>query len=77
MILIKCTNPNCPAQNGKFEWDEHPSLESDGRVAKKGDPEANWFVAYCTYCGTGNKIFLVKIKLEEIVRGCDDTSRKK
>jgi len=61
MVIIKCINPKCPAPDGKFDWDEHPSLESDGRVVKLNDPGAKSFVVDCTYCGTHNKIWLTKI----------------
>jgi hypothetical protein len=67
MVTIKCINPKCSAPDGKFEWDEHPSLESDGRVVKLGDPGAKSFVVECPCCGTSNKIWLEKIKPEDIV----------
>jgi hypothetical protein len=67
MIIIKCVNPKCSAPDGKFKWDEHPSLESDGKVAKQSDQGAASFVAECPCCGAENKIWLVKIKREDII----------
>lgn len=62
MVIIKCTNQKCTAPNHEFDWDERESLESDGKIAKKGDPGAVSFVIECSYCGTKNKIWLVKVK---------------
>ncbi len=76
MVIIKCINPKCPAPNGKFDWDEHPSLESDGRLAKQGDIGAKSFAVDCTYCGIRNKIWLIKIKPEDtIVKGFGNDSK--
>ena len=70
MLTIKCINPKCFAPNGKFEWDERPSLENDGLVVKQGDPGAKSFVVECPYCGAHNKIWLTKINPEDsIVKG--------
>jgi hypothetical protein len=69
MIIIKCINPKCFAPDGRFEWDERLSLESNGRVAKQGDPGARSFVIDCPYCGTHNKIWLVKMIADPYVRG--------
>jgi hypothetical protein len=69
MIPIKCVNPKCLAPNGTFEWDEYSSLENDGRMAKQGDPGAKSFIVECSYCGTRNKIWLVKLREDPFERG--------
>jgi len=77
MVKIKCINPKCTAPNGCFEWDEHTSLEDDGRVAKQGDPGAKSFVVDCPYCGAANKIWLVKINpKDKIVKRFEHESTK-
>ena len=67
MIRIKCVNPNCTAPDGKFFWDERAHVEGGGGLAKPGENGAVSFVAECPYCGTENKIWLKKVKEEDIV----------
>jgi hypothetical protein len=68
MIRISCVNANCTAPDGVFSWDEGASVEGGGDLAEPGEEGAVSFVAECPYCGTENKIWLSRVKKENVVR---------
>jgi hypothetical protein len=69
MIRIKCTNTHCTAPDGVFSWDERAHVEGGGGLAEPGEEGAVSFVAECLYCGTENKVWLKRVKKENVVRG--------
>lgn len=68
MIRIKCVNPRCTSPNGVFPWDERAHVEGGGGLAEPGEADAVSFVAECPYCGRENKIWLSRVKKEDVVR---------
>jgi hypothetical protein len=67
MISIVCSNPECPAPNRKFLWDECPHLGAKGKLVKPGEPGAVSFVVECPY-GHPNKIWVKDLQTIEIDR---------
>ncbi len=68
MIRIKCANPHCTAPDGVFSWDERAHVEGGGGLAEPGEEGAVSFVAECPYCGYENKIWLSRVKKNDVVR---------
>jgi hypothetical protein len=68
MLKIQCCNEKCTASGRLFLWDEQPHLQSDGKLAKKGDDGAVSFVERCPSCGTKNKIYVTKLREIEVTK---------
>ncbi len=64
MVTIKCINPNCSAPNRKFEWDETPH----GGLATPHAEGAKRVIAYCTFCGAENPVWVKKPKPIPLIR---------
>ncbi len=69
MLKILCCNERCTASDRIFQWDEQPHLQSDGKLARKGDPGAVSFVERCPFCGTRNKFYVTKVQEKTVIRG--------
>jgi hypothetical protein len=68
MLKILCCNEKCTAPGRIFQWDEHPHLEADGKLAREEDEDAVSFIVQCKYCGTKNKIYVTKVREIDVTR---------
>lgn len=62
MVRIKCVNPACSGPKKSFEWDESQQLKSGGRMATPHESGAVSLLVTCSHCGTGNKVWVMKVK---------------
>jgi hypothetical protein len=67
MIFIKCSNPRCEAEEGKFLWDEQSNVVEGGGIVKPWEPGAVSLLVRCPNCGTDTKVWLKGLKKEDRV----------
>jgi hypothetical protein len=68
MLKIQCCNERCTSSDRIFQWDEQAHLQSDGKLARKGDSGAVSFVERCPFCGTKNKFYVTKLQKKTVTR---------